>query len=81
MSTYGVMGLCGFNVYCIPTARWRSWLIREKLGEIGKSYHKLKQQYLEEISDAECGEAVQSYNDILFFAAKVYTPESDFIGG
>ena len=22
---------------------------------------------------------MQSYNDILFFAAKVYTPESDFI--
>lgn len=60
--------------------RWRGELTTERLAEIGKSYHELKQQYPEEIPDAEYGGIVQSYDDILYFAAKVYTPESDFIG-
>lgn len=58
--------------------RWKGELTTEKLAEIVKSYHELKQQYTEGIPDAEYGRVVQSYNDILYFANNVYTPESGF---
>lgn len=63
--------------------QWKGVLTAEKIAGLAQDYHELKQKYPEQqypqgIPDEEYGGTVQSRWDILEFAARVYTTESDF---
>lgn len=80
MHLTGIQALTAGRRLTADKNQWKGELSTEKLTKMAKSYHELRQQYPEGIPDTEWGKNAQSYWDILYFAAKVYTTESDFIG-
>lgn len=58
--------------------QWKGELTPEKITNAAESYDELNQQYPEEIPNIEWGRTVQSYWDILDFAAGIYASESEF---
>lgn len=59
--------------------RWKGELTAERIAEAVKSYQELRRQYPQDLPDTEYGKTVQSYWDILNFAANVYVMEPAFL--
>ena len=59
--------------------RWKGELTAERIAEAVKSYQELRWQYPQDLPDTEYGKTVQSYWDILNFAANVYVMEPAFL--
>ncbi|MCM1181360.1 MAG: ABC transporter permease [Clostridium sp.] len=52
--------------------KWKGELTSEKIADIVENYYKLRQQYQGDIPRTEWGKTVQSYEEILWFASKMY---------